>query len=222
MLFSTGSSGASTYTFVDYTYVAVNASSLASITSPALTLSAGDFAVVAWRGVITSSPTFSNSCGDTFTELTGTVWVGVAYFQMAYVLSTCSGSITFTVTPTSSTTFQSMTVLHYSHTGAAASFDSQVTDTAGPGANSITSTSFNTSAAGLTIFCSTLDGSVPFSVGNIGGSAGTERGRSAASGNADMMCEDRQFGSAQTGITAAMSDNDPSTYSWGATVGNFK
>ena len=209
-------------TFVQYTFVAeTNSTPVASITSPAITLTAGDFTYVSCRNggssvadVVTSSP------ANTFTPLTLQNLAGLGTLQASYSFGGGAGSTTFTCTPTTSQAFQSMVVLQY-HPGSTTVLDTQVGGSVS--ANTTwTSPSFTTTAAGLVIACaSTNNSGVVISAGTIGGTSANLRGAAAAStGSAsDQACEDLGESGAQVGITATLTTG---SVDWVGTVGAFK
>jgi hypothetical protein len=218
-----GGAGASTYTFSQYTFVAEQSSSLASITSPSITTTAGDVAIVWCRSQASTvtSITATDSKSDAFTALTFRTASSPGAAQGSYSLNLAGGSTTFTCTPNVSVAFQAMVVLVYNHSGAAATFDTQTGNTHSS-TSTATSPTFSTSTAGLVIMCGSVNGFRTFTAGNIGGSASTLRGVSAASlvTTSDAGCEDKQFVAAQTNITAAITAN--TLVNWDETVVAFK
>src|SRR6266446_285813 len=102
-------------TFVAYTFVAeTNSSDIASITSPALTLSTNDLVFVFCRsGTGATDPVTSSTPSNTWTQLAGQTTGGLGEERAAYSFSVASGSTTFTCTPSVSSPFQSMIVLQY-------------------------------------------------------------------------------------------------------------
>jgi len=196
-------------TFVAYTFVAeTNSSNIASITSPAITLSSGDLVFVFCRsGRTASDPLASSSPANTFTELGGQNTTGLGEEKAAYAFGVASGSTTFTCTPNTSSGFQSMIVLQY-RPGSLTAKDVD-TGTSDADSTSTTSNTFSTANANeLILFCATQAGLVTFTAGNIGGVGSTLRGFSGASNSAvDAACEERVVSSVQTNITAAMSSS---------------
>lgn len=204
-----GGVGPSTYTFVAYTFVLETAASSASTTSPALTLSTGDFVI--WFCRNSGGPNTvsgSSTPANTVANLPQVNWNGgnaQAYFS--YILSAIAGSTTFTCSYASAATFRAMVVLQYHHSGAAATFDTQVVNpflaTTTP-----TSSAFSTTGSpGLVIMCATWATQAQVTAGVIGGTAATLRGVTNTPITATLVdagCDDASFASPQTGITASI------------------
>lgn len=203
-----GGVGPSTYTFVTYTYAPEAPASSMNITSPALTLSTGDFVMWFCRlstggaNTVSVSSTPANTVGS----LTQVTWnSATAQVIAGYILSAVAGSTTFTCSFTSAATYRSMVVLQYHHSGAAAAFDTQ--DGNNFIAATVTSRAFNTTGSpGLVIMCATWAGSPTITAGMIGGTTATMRGVTGASitATADAGCEDASLMTPQTGITATI------------------
>ena len=202
---SSAGGGASTYTFSQTTFVAENSSTVASITSPAITVTAGDVAIVWCRSQLSTvtSITASDSTSSFYTALTFRSASSPGAAQGSYSLSLGGGSTTFKCTPNVSVAFQAMIVLVYHHSGSAATFDTQTGNTP-VSVTTATSPSFTTSAASLIVMCGTINGATTFTAGSIGANTATVRGIAGASGSTDGVCEDTQFGSNQTSITASV------------------
>lgn len=207
-------SSPSTYTFVTYTYVAESSGSpTASITSPALTLTAADFIFVFCRTAASSTvaTTFSSSPSNTWVALSQQFEsASSGTGQAGYALSAGAGSTTFTCTPASSQSYQSMVVLQYHHSGVPAVFNSG-TDLGGvqTAGTTITSPTVSTSAAALVIYCATSNNTGQTYSGTIGANTGTIRGVSGASnGTGDSGCEDTIFSTSESSIDATMTGNN--------------
>lgn len=217
---------ASNPSFVAYTFVANTncGGTCASITSSAITLTAGDFVLVFCRNgntggnaeVVTSSP------ANTWTQLSSHSTASVATEQASYSFGVGAGSTTFTCTPTLAASSNSMIVLQY-HPGFLTALDvQQFGDNAGANTTTLTSATFTTTAKGLIIWCTTTGAlGITYTAGSIGSGSGTLRGFSAASnGVGSDACEDNLTSGSQASITAAMSIS--SSQKFAGTVGAFK
>jgi hypothetical protein len=223
-----GGGSPSTYTYSTYTYVAeTGGTNVASITSPSISLSAGDFAWGECRAGTSSltSDLLSDSCSDSFSHLTLSSSAAVGASQGNYSLSSVGGSCSFTCTPSASSPYQAMAVMVFHHSGAAAVYNAgtDVNGSAGCGAGTCTSGSFSTGAPALVIFCLTMNtnGST-FTAGLIGGTSSTLGGVSGSSltGTADAGCEYEWFSSTQSGITSGMSHSSGSAVLWNGAAFN--
>jgi len=212
-------------TFRQYTYVADSGGgNVATITSPAIIVGAGDLVYVSCRTgfgstksiVVTSSPP------NTFTQLAIQAG-GPGSQQSSYALNVRQGSTTFACAPNAPAPYQSMIVLDYGVFPNSAAFDKQVGSTT-PAGTIYTSPPFSTSASGteLIILCGTVASTdYAFAEGSIGSLKTTLRGVSARllKGPADAGCEDALSTVSQRSITARI------TYAtrqpWAATVGTF-
>ena len=228
-LLGAGGAGApppSVYTFVQYTFVPETATAATSVTTPAITLTAGDLVTVYCRGSIGAGGTiaFSSTPSNTWAALPPQLISATAPAQMAYTLSAGAGSTTFTCTFSASTTGYSVVVLQYHHSGSSAAFD-VTTGAAVTGVGNPTSPAFTTTGApGLVIQCATLSvQSVLWTAGTIDSATATLRGVSAAllTATGDAGCQDAKFATAQTGITATI-DTNRTAVNGALTVGAFK
>jgi hypothetical protein len=190
---------------------AYNSLSVNNVTSPSLTLSAGDVVAIFCRSPQTSG-TFSFSSTPTNT-INGSFGEDISggSSQMALIQSAGAGSTTVNCQATNAGTYMALTVLQF-HPG----FLTAV-DTSSFGHNSgtsITSSSFSTSAKGLIIFCADARfASGTFSAGLIGGVSSNL----ATSGGTFPPCEYLITTTAQISITAAMSVST-GTGTWGYAV----
>lgn len=218
----TGITGAgSTFTFVTYTFVAENSAAVSSVTSPALTLTAGDFVVWFCRASTSSTVTVSSTPANTVATFSQVTWPTSHPAIFAYILNASAGSTTVTCSFSTAATFSSMVVLQYHHSGSAASLDMQ--DVGSHVSGLVTSNPFNTTGTpGLVIQCATWAAPVVAAAGTIGGVTATVRGVSNASlsTTADAACQDVTFAGTQTGITAVI--GTASTGNSGYSVGAFK
>jgi hypothetical protein len=223
---STGARGsAAGPAFVTSTYVAETCStSCASITSPAVSLSSGQFAYVFCRSGGGTSITVTSSPANTFTQLA--VQGSNPVIQGSYAMNTGSGSTTFTCAPSSSEQYQSMVVLVYSGVATTSALDTQTGLTQAGGSATFTSGAFTTATAvDVIIFCGAANGDyTTWTAGAIGTPTATMRQSSAAnfSTTADSACEDLVTSTTQSAITAAMSLPTHTSQSWAGTVGAFK
>lgn len=106
-------SSSSTPRIVNYTYVTETSSTpVASITSPAITVTAGDTVAVncGSRGTTLTSDHASDSASDSFTYLTPQLFTTNISEQMSWAVA-AGGSTTFTCTPNTSAGYQSMIVV---------------------------------------------------------------------------------------------------------------
>ena len=199
------------YTFSQYAYYVLSASSLASITSNSVTVSAGDFAFQACRGA--SSPTSvagSSAPASTVNALPIQYFssgANASYLNTFWYPSLSAGATTFTCTPSASELYQSMTVIIYHHSGTPAILSASTTHGSCTAVTSCTSTAFSTASTALVIDCASEDGTSTWTAGLIGGSGSNLRGvdnTPVTSSSAALGCEDIFFSSAQSSITAAI------------------
>jgi hypothetical protein len=184
---SNGSAGTTSlsfpYTYSQYTFVSeTNSSNIASITSPSITIGAGDLLFVACR--VGSNPgniTVTSSQSDTFTQLSYAN-NGSTSLRGSYTVSAVGGATTLTCTPSSSGPFQSMIVLDYtknaSATGALESSSDVSGACSGSGITYCTTPLFTTThSQDLTIYCGTVNSNSLFwNPGQIGHQFGVIRG----------------------------------------------
>ncbi len=109
-------------TFVQYTFVAETGGSTASITSPSITVTNGNLIVAACRYAGSGAATGSTASGSSVTTwhlltTNATSSVGV---QLSWGMVTSTGATTFTCTPSSSSSGQSMVILEFTGTGTTA------------------------------------------------------------------------------------------------------
>jgi hypothetical protein len=212
-------------TFRQYAYVADSGGvSVASITSRAITLGAGDLVIVSCRtgNGSASNIMVSSSPSNTFKQLTAQIG-GPGSQQVSYAMNARPGSTTFTCTPNLSSPYQSMVVLDYGMPPNSGALDQQGGSTTPPGLT-YTSPSLSTSSAGpeLIVLCGTVGSAeYAFTGGAIGSWRTTLRGVSGASpkAHADQGCEDAIAGSKQKSITGRITYG--SKQPWAATVGTF-
>ena len=213
--------------FSQSTFVAeTSATPVASITSPALILTAGQFAYVFCSDgdTGTNAITVTSSPANTFTQLTKQNQTATGLEQASYAFSVGAGSTTFTCTPATSQGYQSMIVEIWTP-GSITTLDTQ-TGSAASVVASWTSPSFSTATSnGLIILCVRYGTKIQtFSPGPIGGVTATLRAVSASGGTgsaADAACEDLITTSPQTTITGNITMSGSTVYSLG-TVGAFK
>ena len=212
-------------TFRQYTYVADSGGvNVASITSPAITLGAGDFVLVSCRAgygsaksiVVTSSPS------NTFSQLTVQAG-GPGSQQSSYAMNVKAGSTTFTCTPNIASPYQSMIVLDYGVSPGSGALDGQAGSTT-PAEPTYTSPAFSTSSSDteLIILCGTVASTdYAFTAGSIGSLRATLRGVSASSlrSHADAGCEDAITRVSQKSINGRITYGK--SQPWAATVGTF-
>jgi hypothetical protein len=206
----TGSSAPS-YAFVTSTYVAeTGVGPFASITSPSLTLSAGQMVDVYCRnGTSTANAfTFSSTPSNTWVALTNQPGgTNNPNATMGYAFNVGAGSTTFTCTPASSAGFMSMIVLVYSTNPIFSTLNTSTGAVDTSGANTITSSSFSTTQAGVIVMCTTASiATGTWGAGTIAGSSATVRQVANTGGigaTADAVCEDIISNSSQSSVTAS-------------------
>ena len=216
-----------TYTYVTWTYVAdTGTTTHTSITSPAITLTAGDFIFMHCRAAGGTSYAFSSSPANTFTSLTFlSNPTSATVSEAAYVLSAGSGSTTFTCTPSSTQQYQSMVVLQYHHSGNAATFMtgtdvSSVSKCGSVSVNPCISNPYNVLQGGLVIYCATVNElTYHFTPNSIGPGTPAIRGQSASTltSAADSGCADNQ----QPSSNSSQVSNMGVTGGSGATLWNI-
>jgi hypothetical protein len=217
--------------FTNYTYVAnTGVGSVSSITSPALTMSGGDFVLVmcASTAATTGDPA-SSTPSNTFNTLTFQADSGDYQVQLSYATNMASGSTTFTCTPNVSSAFQSMIVLHYAPS--TVTMTSPV-DVQSGGYNNGTVSTFTvppsgsittTNAKDTIILCGggTITAGA-FTAGSIGGTGATLRGVDGATlgTSSKFGCEDLAVTTTQSMITGSISNAN--TGNWTGTIAAFK
>lgn len=150
-------SGSSSYTvphILQATYVAMTSSStVASITSPSITVTAGDWVSVFCmaRGTTLTSIAASDSVSDSFTALSFEANSTTSLSQMSWTVA-AGGSTTFTCTPNTSSGYQSMVVIEL--TGSLGTVNTSKGTTGDSGTISITS--ITTSARTFGIQCAAV------------------------------------------------------------------
>lgn len=215
-------------TYSKTTWVPEDGSSVASITSQAITLGSGDFVVMMCRGntttaTITASSTPSNSVTALSPQTDG---AGGNSIRTFYFPTVSSGSTTFTCSFSPNVSFTGMVVLDYTNTGSTPVLDTSASSSGN--STSIAGASFSTSAAALIVFCASVGGNnSTFSANSIGANTGVLQGANSMNGNSqgignpeDSACEDTKFSSAQSSITANMGYGFSHTYA--TTVMAFK
>jgi hypothetical protein len=212
-------------TFRQYTHVSDSGgTNVGFITSPAITLSAGDFVLVSCRtgNGLATSIAVTSSPSNAFKQLAVQAG-GPGSQQSSYAVNVRSGSTTFTCTPNAPSPYQSMIVLDYGVSPNTVFLDKQAGSTT-PSKPTYTSPAFSTSssAAELMILCGTVGGGNNiFTAGSFGPLKTTLRGVSASSlkSNADMACEDAIAPTRQASIWGRIAYG--SSQPWAATVGAF-
>ena len=220
----TGSSAPS-YAFVTGTYVAeTGAGPFSSITSPSLTLSAGQMVDVFCRNATATANAF------TFSSTPSNTWNSVANqlnstfggnAQMGYAFNVGAGSTTFTCTPASSAGFMSMIVVVYSASPYFSTLNTSSTLAATATGSTATSSTFSTTHSGVILMCTTISNATStWTAGTIAGQTATIRQTSDATNTSgDSVCEDYISSTSQTSVTGSVSWN--STRNWNLTVGAF-
>ena len=224
----TGSSAPS-YAFVTSTYVAeTGVGPFASITSPSLTLSAGQMAIVFCRNATTSANafTFSSTPSNTWVALTNQPGgTNNPNATMGYAFNVGAGSTTFTCTPATSAGYMSMIVLVYSASPIFSTLNTTVGTSAfsAPG-ETFTSPAFSTTQAGVIVLCSSAGTAADgWTAGTIAGSSATIRQVAASGGigsNSDAACEDIISATSQTSVTGTITLS-ASGRGYSLTVGAF-
>ena len=205
------SGGTASPTFVTSTYVAqTGAGPFASITSPSLTLSAGQMAVVNCRNATSTANafTFSSSPSNTWSSIAVQTQASAGNNQMGYAFNVGAGSTTFTCTPATSAGYMSMIVLVYSASPIFSVLNTSTGNPQGAGFTTVTSPSFTTTQAGVIVMCATISSANDtWSAGTIAGQTATIRQVANTGGvgaEADAACEDIISGSSQASVTASI------------------
>lgn len=202
--------------------------SAASITSSAVTVSAGDLVVAYCRGGTTTAASVVLSSSVSIGSFTGvgfdliTSGSGTGYGEAFYLMgATSGGSSTFTCTPSVASTFQGITVMVF-HPGNLTSVDyTAIANQTGSSLKVYTTPTFSTTGAGLIVVCGDgLFGAEPFMPGFIGPYAASFS-QGLVSGAA--ACESTVTTAAQASITANMgSVSGNSGAQWGGAILSFK
>jgi len=205
-----------TPTFKQYTYVPETSSTVASITSPAIPVATGDLVAVVCRSgsasvtsmAASSSPsnTWTSTPIQTYNPNYGGYQLSI---QASIATMGASGSTTFTCTPSTAVSGQSMIVLDYSGVGSTVNVSTGSNETGSP----YTTPSFSPTQQALILVCASYQGSpanAPFFTQGIAGNTANLRGVSASSltANADAGCEDYVSTGPLSGITGAMQDGN--------------
>jgi len=157
--------------------------------------------------------------GITFSDTTSNVWQTMNAAQenigantsagTAYVVNPAGGTytVTATFTQSDSSTAQKSGIICAEYSGVAASspLDATASGQTLINATSDTTGPFSTSKAGLVVVFATLDHDASFTAGSIGGNTATLRTTGSSFASA---LEDTTFASAQSLITASMSDGN--------------
>jgi len=212
-------------TFRQVTYVADSGgTNVAFITSPAITLGAGDFVHVSCRTGFgsTKSIVVRSNPPNAFNPLPIQAG-GPGSQQSSYAMNVRPGPTTFTCAPNAPAPYQSMIVLHYSVPFGSGALDKWVGSTT-PAEPTYTSPSFSTSSSGaeLIILCGTVASTdYAFTAGSIGSLKTTLRGVSAYSlqAHADAGCEDAIATVPQKLIKGRITYGE--SQPWAVTVGTF-
>lgn len=162
-----------------YTYV--SDSTAISLTSPAMSVTAGELLVVSCRFGTGTTCTTTDSASNTYTPLTARI-NGTTDQQISWAIASTTASITFTVTQSASAAGLSLVAMHYSGAGT-------VADTSA-GANSLTTAAFTTSQRTLNVWCGAVGALTTWQITNINGawsSAGVSQSTINAA-NADQGC----------------------------------
>jgi hypothetical protein len=192
----------SVYTYSQGTHLNQNASVLASITSSALTLGAGDFVVLYCQVNSADTITMTGSSSPTSTPTALTQQNLPSHGsggRMIYFANMAAGSTTFSCNFSPNGQYMSMAVVDYTHTGGN-TFDASVSSFSATVNNTWTSPAFSTTGADLIVLCrGTGFDNGSYSAGAIGANTATLRDHGDTTG-----CEDTQFATAQTSITGSM------------------
>ena len=208
----TGCGGGSSIPIVSpYTFVAETTGT--AVTTPAISVTAGQLLIVSCRFGVGSTCVSTDSASDTFTPITaqniGGVGTGI---RMSYAIATATGSTTFTCTQGSSGGGLSCIAFPISGiTGTSPNTNNGSTTTSnstvvGHLQNTVSFT-FTTTARTIDIFCGAIDsGADTLQPGILAGGFGTIVALSSASQgtNADQGCEVQIVPYALPGGTAAM------------------
>ena len=187
-----------------YTFVAD--STAASVTSPSMSVTAGELLVVNCRFGTGSACTVTDSGSNTWHALSSVNNSGVLN-QMSWAIAAATGSVTFTVTQSSSVAGLSLVAMHYS--GAGSSLNTSATGT------STTTSAFTTTQRTLNVYCVSIGALTTYQITQLGvwNSAGVSQSAINAS-NADQGCawsvSNGQFYGAANPITAG-SGNSPAS-----------
>ena len=224
-----GFGGGQALSFITSTYVAeTGAGPFASITSPSLTLSAGQMVDVYCRNGTSTANAF------TFSSTPSNTWVALSAQamnnsegngQFGYAFNVGAGSTTFTCTPATSAGYMSMIVLVYSTSPIFSTLNTTVGTSAfsAPG-ETFTSPAFSTTQAGVIVLCSSAGTAADgWTAGTIAGSSATIRQVAASGGigsNSDAACEDIISATSQTSVTGTITLS-ASGRGYSLTVGAF-
>lgn len=215
--------------FETSTWVSDVAGSSASVTSPAIPLSAGQLAYVhcvTYTGNVITGFTVTSSPSNTFVKLNAQLnGVTGPAIQDSYALNVGAASTTFTCTPNTSAAHLSMVVLIYSGLLTSGAFDVQATGTS-TSSSAVTTGTFSTATnVEVVIDCAGSLGAGPaWTAGSIDSATAILRqvdSISPAYGASYGACEDIITSARQTNITAAISSTGSPT-SMSATAAAFK
>lgn len=194
-----------------YTFVAETTGT--TVTTPAISVTAGQLLIVSCRFGVGSTCVSTDSASDTFTAITaqniGGVGTGI---KMSYAIAGTTGSTTFTCTQGSSGGGLSCIALPISGiTGSSPNTNTGGTTTTPTTVvgnfEGTTNFSFTTTARTIDIFCGAVDsGAGYFQSAALGGNSGWIVAQASAglSTNADQACETQIVPYALPGGTAAM------------------
>jgi hypothetical protein len=180
-----------------------------SITSPSITLAAGDFVYIDCYSP-GSSLSLTNSNGNTMGSLTFTAnAANTGSTRGFYVLSANSGATTFTCTNNASLAFSGVIVMDYSASPAAqlvASSDFTSKTACSTSTAACTSSAITTTLPALVIACGYIPGTTTWTAGTIGGVTATLRasGSGTTFSSTNPVCEDAYLSSAASGITSSL------------------
>ena len=223
-----GFGGGQALSFITSTYVAeTGAGPFSSITSPSLTLSAGQMAIVFCRNATASANAF------TFSSTPSNTWVALSAQamnnsegngQFGYAFNVGAGSTTFTCTPATSAGYMSMIVLVYSTSPIFSTLNTTAGTGGQAGGATFTSPTFSTTQAGVIVMCTTASvASSSWTAGTIAGSSATIRQVSNTGGTgatADAACQDIISNAAKTSVTGTITLSS-SGRDYALTVGAF-
>jgi len=203
-----GLGGGGPLAYNTYTYVVENGSSVASITSPSITLPNQARVIVFCRDGSGSSHsiTATSTPANTFTALSSGFASGVGNAQFSYALTVGAVATTFTCTPPSSQQYQGMVVVVWTGGPGIADGPSQ---TATTGFNPATATFSTATAVEIVWECVSGASNAGWTVGAIGGTTAILGGISntplVGGTSADAACEYRITSSLISSGTANLS-----------------
>lgn len=193
--------------FSQSTFVALQNTTPASITSPSITVGANDLVVVFCRAASgsTTSNTVTSSISNTWSSTANWGGGGAADVYASWAI-VAAGATTFTCTPNTAANFQSMVVLDYSN-GVGITLNTSAANGASFASLAIGPT-FSTTQRTLNISCTTINSTATIPTpGQINGFSAILRGISAAfplTNAADSSCEDYTSPAAMTNASSTL------------------